>query len=161
MNVKINKYFLVLLVIILILGILNLSIGNSKNKNNMYLNTVEDFYKDYLSINDLLNVETDNYYKKNYLSKYSVKEIKDKYINMKINSQRIINEVNSLAHNIEGLNEKYIVDIAEDIVNTLSNDFLTNAVFDSSDEIIIKKFHKINSDLKMIFNKYKMLKIAF
>lgn len=161
MNVKINKYFLVLLFIISILGILNLITGNSKNQSNMYLNKFDNMYNDFLSVKKTLDLETDNYYKTNNLSKYSVKEIRDKYIKMKSNSQNIVNEVSLLKHDFDGLNGKYIVDIGKDIIKIINNEFLMDNIFDSNDEVIIKQFHKIHNDLKFIFNKYKMLKIAF
>lgn len=161
MNVKINKYFLVLLLIILVLGILNLTIGNSKSKSNTYLNSIENLYDEYLSIKELLEVETNNYYDNNYLSEYSVKEIRDKYIKMEVKVKKIINEIKSFKNDFKGLNEKYVLDIAENIMSIINSNFLKNDVFNSEDEVIIKQFHKINSDLKLVFNKYKMLKIAF
>ena len=82
MNVKINKYFLVLLFLILFLGIFNLYTGNSKYVNNLYFNKIEGVFDNFSIIDEILNSEIDNYLKNNYVSKYSIKEIRDNYTNI-------------------------------------------------------------------------------
>ena len=65
MNVKINKYFLVLLFLILFLGIFNLYTGNSKYVNNLYFNKIEGVFDNFSIIDEILNSEIDNYLKNN------------------------------------------------------------------------------------------------
>ena len=160
MNVKINKYFLVLLFLILFLGIFNLYTGNSKYVNNLYFNKIEGVFDNFSIIDEILNSEIDNYLKNNYVSKYSIKEIRDNYTNMKLNVQDIVREIN-LVDYYEDLNKKYLVDILYDVLEVIDNDFLLNDIFNSDDEIIIKKKKKIRDDFEKVLNKYNVFKINF
>lgn len=160
MNVKINKYFLVLLFLILFLGILNLYTGNSKYVNNLYFNKIEGVFDNFSIIDEILNSEIDNYLKNNYVSKYSIKEIRDNYTNMKLNVQDIVMEIN-LVDYYEDLNKKYLVDILYDVLEVIDNDFLVNDIFNSDDEIIIKNLQKIRDDFEKVLNKYNVFKINF
>lgn len=160
MNVKINKYFLVLLFLILFLGIFNLYTGNSKYVNNLYFNKIEGVFDNFSIIDEILNSEIDNYLKNNYVSKYSIKEIRDNYTNMKLNVQDIVREIN-LVDYYEDLNKKYLVDILYDILEVIDNDFLVNDIFNSDDEIIIKNLQKIRDDFEKVLNKYNVFKINF
>lgn len=160
MNVKINKYFLVLLFLILFLGIFNLYTGNSKYVNNLYFNKIEGVFDNFSIIDEILNSEIDNYLKNNYLSKYSIKEIRDNYTNMKLNVQDIVREIN-LVDYYEDLNKKYLVDILYDVLEVIDNDFLVNDIFNSDDEIIIKNLQKIRDDFEKVLNKYNVFKINF
>lgn len=160
MNVKINKYFLVLLFLILFLGIFNLYTGNSKYVNNLYFNKIEGVFDNFSIIDEILNFEIDNYLKNNYVSKYSIKEIRDNYTNMKLNVQDIVREIN-LVDYYEDLNKKYLVDILYDVLEVIDNDFLVNDIFNSDDEIIIKNLQKIRDDFEKVLNKYNVFKINF
>lgn len=160
MNVKINKYFLVLLFLILFLGIFNLYTGNSKYVNNLYFNKIEGVFDNFSIIDQILNSEIDNYLKNNYVSKYSIKEIRDNYTNMKLNVQDIVMEIN-LVDYYEDLNKKYLVDILYDVLEVIDNDFLVNDIFNSDDEIIIKNLQKIRDDFEKVLNKYNVFKINF
>lgn len=160
MNVKINKYFLVLLFLILFLGIFNLYTGNSKYVNNLYFNKIEGVFDNFSIIDEILNSEIDNYLKNNYVSKYSIKEIRDNYTNMKLNVQDIVREIN-LVNYYEDLNKKYLVDILYDVLEVIDNDFLVNDIFNSDDEIIIKNLQKIRDDFEKVLNKYNVFKINF
>lgn len=160
MNVKINKYFLVLLFLILFLGIFNLYTGNSKYVNNLYFNKIEGVFDNFSIIDEILNSEIDNYLKNNYVSKYSIKEIRDNYTNMKLNVQDIVREIN-LVDYYEDLNKKYLVDILYDVLEVIDNDFLVNDIFNSDDEIIIKNLQKIRDDFEKVLNKYNVFKINF
>ena len=160
MNVKTNKYFLVLLFLILFLGIFNLYTGNSKYVNNLYFNKIEGVFDNFSIIDEILNSEIDNYLKNNYVSKYSIKEIRDNYTNMKLNVQDIVREIN-LVDYYEDLNKKYLVDILYDVLEVIDNDFLVNDIFNSDDEIIIKNLQKIRDDFEKVLNKYNVFKINF
>lgn len=160
MNVKINKYFLVLLFLILLLGIFNLYTGNSKYVNNLYFNKIEGVFDNFYIIDEILNSEIDNYLKNNYLSKYSIKEIRDNYTNMKLNVQDIVREINLVGY-YEDLNKKYLVDILYAILEVIDNDFLVNEIFNSDDKIIIKNLQKIRDDFKKVLSKYNVFKINF
>lgn len=160
MNVKINKYFLVLLFLILFLGIFNLYTGNSKYVNNLYFNKIEGVFDNFSIIDEILKSEIDNYLKNNYVSKYSIKEIRDNYTNMKLNVQDIVREIN-LVDYYEDLNKKYLVDILYDVLEVIDNDFLVNDIFNSDDEIIIKNLQKIRDDFEKVLNKYNVFKINF
>lgn len=160
MNVKINKYFLVLLFLILLLGIFNLYTGNSKYVNNLYFNKIEGVFDNFSIIDEILNSEIDNYLKNNYVSKYSIKEIRDKYMNMKLNVQEIINEIN-LVDYYGDLNKKYLVDILYNVLDVIDNHFLVNDIFNSDDESIIKNLQKIRDDFEKVLSKYNVFKINF
>lgn len=160
MNVKINKYFLVLLFLILVLGIFNLYLGNSKYANNLYFNKIEEVFDSFFVIDEILDFEIENYLKNNYVSKYSIKEIRDKYTNMKLNVKEIVREIKSVSY-YEDLNKKYLVDILDDVLNVIDNDFIIDDIFNSDDEIIIKNLQRIRDDFKKVLGKYNVFKINF
>lgn len=159
MNVKLNKYFLGLLSLSLILGIFLLS-GNGKiNLNNMYLNRVEKIIREVHFIEEVLDSEIKNYLENNTMSKYSIKEIRDTYVNIRSDILGILNDIEVIDY--ENLNEDYLKDILEDMLNVINNDFLLNSIFNSNDETIIVNLQYIMNEFRKVLNKYKVFKLNF
>lgn len=159
MNGKVNKYFLISLILILFFGILSLYVTNNKYVN-VYFSKIEKIFDKISSIEDIFKLEFDNYLNKNYVNKYSVKEIRDSYTNIKLDVLEIIDEINS-ADYYKDLNKKYLIDILEDVLKVINNDFLVNDIFNSSDETIIKNIQSIIYDFNKVLSKYNVFKISF
>lgn len=159
MNGKVNKYFLISLVLILFFGILSLYVTNNKYVN-VYFSKIEKIFDKFGSIEDIFKLELDNYLNKNYVNKYSIKEIRDSYTNIKLDVLEIIDEIN-LANYYKDLNKKYLIDILEDVLKVINNDFLVNDIFNSSDETIIKNIQSIIYDFNKVLSKYNVFKINF
>ena len=64
MNVKLNKYFLGLLSLSLILGIFLLNENGKTNLNNTYLNRVEKIIGEFHFVEEVLDSEIKNYFEK-------------------------------------------------------------------------------------------------
>lgn len=160
MDVKLNKYFFVLIFLILLFGMLSLIIPNNKRKDNIYFNRIENIFDKLVSVEEILNSEIKNYFENNKVSKYSIKEIRDEYYNAKIYAQTMLKELNSLDY-YRNLDKRYLVDILQDLITVIDNDFLINHIFYSSDEEIIKNLQVIMYDFKKVLNKYSVFKINF
>lgn len=160
MDVKLNKYFFVLIFLILLFGVLSLIIPNNKRKDNIYFNRIENIFDNLVSVEEILNSEIKNYFENNKVSKYSIKEIRDEYYNAKIYAQTMLKELNSLDY-YKNLDKRYLVDILQDLITVIDNDFLINHIFYSSDEEIIKNLQVIMYDFKKVLNKYSVFKINF
>lgn len=158
MNVKINKYSMVLLFLILFFAFLNFYVGNSKHTNDIYINKISNIFRNFTVIEEILDRELDSYFENNSISKYSVKEIRDKFVSMKFDIQNIINEIDSSSY-YGNINKKYLLDILYDALNVVNNKFLLDDIFTSSDETIIKNFKYIFNDFKKVFDKYIVFKI--
>lgn len=159
MNVKLNKYFLGLLFLSLVLGIFLLSGSGKINLSNMNLNKVEKIISEFEFIEGVLDSEIKNYLDNNTISKYSIKEIRDTYVNIRSDILGIINDVNVIDY--KNLNEDYLKDILEDMLKIINNDFLLNNIFNSNDETIIINLKYIMSEFKKVLNKYNIFKINF
>ncbi len=160
MDVKLNKYFFILIFLILLFGMLSLFIPNNKRKENIYFKRIENIFDKLVSVEEILNSEIKNYFENNKVSKYSIKEIRDQYSNAKIYAQSMVKELNSLDF-YENLDKRYLVDILQDLINVIDNDFFINNIFYSSDEEIIKNLKTIMYDFKKVLNKYNVFKINF
>lgn len=160
MDVKLNKYFFILIFLILLFGMLSLFIPNNKRKENIYFKRIENIFDKLVSVEEILNSEIKNYFENNKVSKYSIKEIRDQYSNAKIYAQAMVKELNSLDF-YENLDKRYLVDILQDLINVIDNDFFINNIFYSSDEEIIKNLKTIMYDFKKVLNKYNVFKINF
>ncbi len=159
MNVKLNKYFLGLLSLSLILGIFLLSGNGKTNLNNTYLNRVEKIIGEFHFIEEVLDSEIKNYFENNTMSKYSIKEIRDTYANIRSNIFEIINDIDVIDY--ENLNEEYLRDILEDMLEVINNDFLLNSIFNSNDETIIVNLQHIMYEFRKVLNKYNVFKLNF
>lgn len=159
MNVKLNKYFLGLLSLSLILGIFLLSENGKTNLNNTYLNRVEKIIGEFYFVEEVLDSEIKNYLENNTMSKYSIKEIRDTYVNMRSNIFEIINDIDVIDY--ENLNEEYLRDILEDMLEVINNDFLLNSIFNSNDETIIVNLQHIMDEFRKVLNKYTVFKLNF
>lgn len=159
MNVKLNKYFLGLLSLSLILGIFLLNENGKTNLNNTYLNRVEKIVGEFYFVEEVLDSEIKNYLENNTMSKYSIKEIRDTYVNMRSNIFEIINDIDVIDY--ENLNEEYLRDILEDMLEVINNDFLLNSIFNSNDETIIVNLQHIMDEFRKVLNKYTVFKLNF
>ncbi len=159
MNVKLNKYFLGLLSLSLILGIFLLNENGKTNLNNTYLNRVEKIIGEFHFVEEVLDSEIKNYLENNTMSKYSIKEIRDTYVNMRSNIFEIINDIDVIDY--ENLNEEYLRDILEDMLEVINNDFLLNSIFNSNDETIIVNLQHIMDEFRKVLNKYNVFKLNF
>lgn len=160
MNVKINKYVLVLLIFILFFGLLSLSYSNSKHANNLYFKKIDSVFKEAEQIGGIFKEEVDNYLKNNIINKYSIKEIRDGYTNIKFTVSRIVNELKTTEY-YKNYNKKYVVDVLEDVINTFDNKFLYDEIFKSDDEKIIVNLQNIIDNFNKVLNKYTIFKINF
>lgn len=160
MNVKINKYFLILLILVLFFGFLSFYNGSDKHVKNLYFNRIEETFNSFEEIEEIFKSELDNYLKSNYINKYSIKEIRDGYTNIKLNVLRIVNEL-KMADYYKDFNKKYLLDILEDVLSVVDNNFLSNEIFKSEDETIIRNLQNIVDNFNRILNKYNIFKINF
>lgn len=159
MNGKVNKYFLISLILILFFGILSLSVTNNKYAN-IYFSKIEKVFDKFSSVEEIFNLELENYLNSNYVNKYSIKEIRDTYTNIKLDALEIIKEINSGDY-YKDLNKKYLIDILEDVLKVINNDFLVNDIFSSNDEDIVKNIQNIIYNSNKVLNKYNIFKINF
>lgn len=160
MNGKINKCFLILLTMILFFGFLSFYNGNDKHVKNIYFNKIEETFNSFEEIEGIFKSELDNYLKSNYINKYSIKEIRDGYTNIKFNVSRIVNEL-KMADYYKDFNKKYLLDILEDILEVIDNNFLSNEIFKLGDESIIMNLQDIEDNFNRVLNKYNIFKINF
>lgn len=159
MNDRVNKHFFISLILILFFGILSLCVTNNKYVN-IYFSRIEKIFDKFNYIENIFNLELDNYLNKNYVNKYSIKEIRDAYATIKLDTLEIINEINSGDY-YRDLNKKYLIDILENVLKVVNNDFLENDIFNSNDEGIVKNIQNIIYDSDKVLNKYNIFKINF
>lgn len=159
MDRKLNKYFLVLPILILIFGILSFIEKKHEYANNVYIIQTNKLFENFSSIGDILDSEKKNYLENNFISKFSVKEMRDKYIGIRGSVNKIITHISETDY--KDLNEKYLIDILGDLLKVSSSDYLINDIFNSQDDLIIKNFEVIMDDFRKVLNKYNIFKINF
>ena len=155
MNIKVSKYFSGFLFLLIFLFCIIFYTGNAKQPNDLYLNKISDIFKKFAKTEIILNEEVDNYFENNYIRKYSVKEMRDIYTNIKFIVEKSIDEI-KIGYS-GTLNRKYILDIFYDILRVVDNSFLEEYIFELNDEEIIKNFQVISSKFKKVYVKYKIL----
>lgn len=160
MNVKLNNCFFVLVFLMFLFGALSMFVFDNKKENEIYFKKIESVFDNLSSVEEMLNLEIKNYFENNKVSKYSIKEMRDKYSNSKNYAKNTLRELKALKH-YENLNKRYLIDILNDVIEVIDNDFLVNDIFYSSDEVIVKSLQEIMYDFKKVLNKYNVFKINF
>ncbi|BAK81865.1 hypothetical protein [Candidatus Arthromitus sp. SFB-rat-Yit] len=160
MNIKVNKYFLILIVIILFLGILSFFKSDIRNLKNMYIQDVEKIFNDLDNLENMFIKENIKYMETNILSKYSIKEIRDGYMNVKFRIKSLVDNINKNLSS-GNLSRKYIVNLLNDLLGTVDNEFLQNNIFSATDDIFIENIFNMIDNCRFIANKYNLLKFNF
>lgn len=160
MNIKVNKYFLVLTIIILFLGTLSFVKLDIRNSKNMYIQDIEKIFNDLDDLENMFIEENIKYMETNILSKYSIKEFRDGYINVKFKIKSLVDNINKNLSS-GNLSRKYIINLLNDLLGTLDNEFLQNNIFSATDDIFMENIFNIIDNCRFIANKYNLLKFNF
>ncbi len=156
MNIKVNKYFLILGIFSIIIFVFGI-IFSENNYEDRYINEIDNIFDKFNSIEYTFDLEIKNYLSNNNINKYSVKEIRDYYMSIE-------NKVNVLLKELKGdiystkVNKDLLLPILSDIKLIVSDDFIENDMFSYDNEVLIKNLQSIINDTKLLSNKYSLFK---
>lgn len=160
MNIKVNQYFLVLSVFSIILIVLNFLNFDKRNVNNVYINNVEEIFDNLEYFEKVFNDGASIYFETNTISKYYIKEIRDGYTDIKHYVKDVIEDINKNKLYYE-VDKRYIVNLLNDLLGIIDNNFIENDIFNVENDIFIKNIQRIIDECKIISNKYNLLKFNF
>lgn len=160
MNIKVNRYFLILIISSIFLGILSFVNVDNRNIESIYIDDIEKIFNDLNGLETVFIEENNRYMETNVISKYYIKEIRDGYTDIKF---RIISIINKINKNLSyfNLNKRYVVNVLNDLLIVIDNEFLKSAIFSSTDDFFIKNITNIMNECRFVINKYNLLKFNF
>lgn len=160
MNIKVNGCFLILIIFSIFLGILSFIHIDSRNIENIYIHDIEKIFNDLNGLENMFIEENNKYMETNVVSKYFVKEIRDGYTDIKFTIISIINNINRNLYYCD-LNKRYLVNLLNDLLTIIDNEFLKSSIFYSTNDFFIKNTISIIDKCRFVVNKYNLLKFNF
>lgn len=157
MNIKVSKYFLILTTASIIVFVLSLFSMNKGHVDSVYISEIDNIFNKFRNIQYIFDSEVKNYFDNNSINKYSIKEIREEYTDIKVKVRNVSNDLREGKHEQIG-SKNYLMRILEDISSVVDNDFIENEIFSSNNEMVIKNIQYMIDDIKNVTNKYNLLK---
>lgn len=157
MNIKVSKYFLILNTASIIVFIFSLFSINRSSFDNVYISRVNDIFNKFKDIQYIFDSEVENYFSSNYINKYSIKEIRENLMDIKVMASSVLSDLRLGKYEQIG-SRNYLMYILNDVSSVVDNDFIENHIFSANNETLIKNIQYIMDDIKIITNKYNLFK---